>query len=72
MYVAIAVIIIACGLRRAARPTANTLIAKNAATRAAPSTAPSSPLTPPRATLMTIMTAPTAAVVSTDRRTIWA
>src|SRR6266699_2310455 len=58
----------ACGLRRAARPTANTLIAKNTATRATPSTAPSSPFAPPTATLMTIMTAPAAAEVTVDRR----
>ena len=55
MYVDSAVIIIACALRRAARPTANTLIAKKTATSAAPSTAPSSPLVPPTATLTTIM-----------------
>ena len=39
-------IIMACGLTRAARPTATTLIAKKTATSAVPSTAPSSPLPP--------------------------
>ena len=58
MYVTITVIIIAAG-SGARRDPANTMIAKNAATRAAPSAAPSSPLTPLRATLMIIMTAPT-------------
>jgi len=66
------VIIMACGLTRAARPTAATLIAKKTATRATPSTDPSRPLAPSAAVLMAAMTAPAAAVAMADRRTIWA
>ena len=63
-------IIMARGLIRVAQCTAAMLIAKNAATRATPSTLPSSPFAPPSTVLSTIMISAAPAVTTAERRAI--
>ncbi len=60
----------ACGLIRAARPTASTLIEKNTATRAIPSAAPSSPLVPAMPALTAAMITATTAAEAAEWRAI--
>ena len=60
----------ACGLTRAARPTTSTLMPKNTVTRATPTSAPISPLTPTTAALTATMIAAATAVSAPARRTI--
>ena len=65
-------IIIACGLCRAARLTATVLIPKNVITKTTPSKLPVRPLTPPRMVLSTTMTSAAGAVTTAERRRITA